>query len=75
MIEYDEYDNEEDSQIGYNRVLLQQLKLNWHAEKNNSLSWRQTQYSLLCSYEIIRLITPGNPKLGTLHHLHYHWKK
>ena len=33
--EYDEYDNEEDSYIGYSRFLLQQLKSNQHAEKNN----------------------------------------
>ena len=36
MNEYDEYDNEEDSYIGYNRFLLQQLKSNHHAEKNIS---------------------------------------
>ena len=36
MNEYDEYDNEEDSYIGYNRFLLQQLKSNQHAEKNIS---------------------------------------
>ena len=35
MNEYNEYDdNEEDSYIGYNRFLLQQLKSNQHAEKN-----------------------------------------
>ena len=32
--EYDEYDNEEDKYIGYNRFLLKQLKSNQHAEKN-----------------------------------------
>ena len=31
--EYDEYDNEEDKYIGYNRFLLKQLKSNQHAEK------------------------------------------
>ena len=36
---YDEYDNQEDSYIAYNRFLLHQLKSNQHAEKNNSLSW------------------------------------
>ena len=41
MNEYDEYDTEEDSYIGYNRFLLQLLKSNQHAEKNNSLSWHQ----------------------------------
>ena len=49
MNEYDKYDNEEDSYIGYNRLLLQQLKPNHHADKNNSLLWHQTQHSLLCS--------------------------
>ena len=53
MNEYDEYDNEEDSYIGYNRFLLQQLKSNQHAEKNNSLSWHQIQYSLPCSYQTL----------------------
>ena len=53
MNEYDEYDNEEDSYIGYNRFLLQQLKSNQHAEKNNSLSWHQTQHSLPCSYQTL----------------------
>ena len=33
MNEYDEYDHEEDSYIGYNRFLLQQLKSNQYAEK------------------------------------------
>ena len=33
MNEYDESDNEEDSYIGYNRFLLQELKSNEHAEK------------------------------------------
>ena len=51
MNEYDEYDNEEDSYIDYNRFLLQQLKSNQHAEKNYYLSWHQTQHSLSCSYQ------------------------
>ena len=51
MNEYDEYDNEEDSYIDYNRFLLQQLKSNQHAEKNNYLSWHQTQHSLSRSYQ------------------------
>ena len=45
MNEYDEYDNEEDSYIGYNRFLLQQLKSNQHDKKNNYLSWHQPQHS------------------------------
>ena len=53
MNEYDEYDNEEDSYIGYNRFLLQQLKSNQHAEKNNSLSLHETQHSLLSSYRYL----------------------
>ena len=53
MNEYDEYDNEEDSYIGYNRFLLQQLKSNQHTEKNNSLSLDQTQHSLPCSYQTL----------------------
>ena len=51
MNEYDEYDNEEDSNIDYNRFLLQQLKSNQHAEKNNYLSWHQTQHCLSRSYQ------------------------
>ena len=51
MNEYDEYDNEEDSNIDYNRFLLQQLKSNQHAEKNNYLSWHQTQHSLSRNYQ------------------------
>ena len=51
MNEYDEYNNEEDSYIGYNRILLQQLKSNQHAEKSNSLFWHQTQYSSPSSYQ------------------------
>ena len=35
MNEYNEYDQEEGSYIGYNRYLLQQLKSNQHAEKKN----------------------------------------
>ena len=53
MNEYDEYDNEEDSYIGYNKFLLQQLKSNQHAEKNNSLSSHQTQHSLPCTYQTL----------------------
>ena len=33
MNEYNEYGNEGDIYIGYNRFLLQQLKSNQHAEK------------------------------------------
>ena len=51
MNEYDEYDNEEDSYIDYNRFLLQQLKSNQHAEKNNFLSWHQTKHGLSRSYQ------------------------
>ena len=53
MDEYDEHNNEEDSYIGYKRFLLQQLKSNQHAEKNNSLSWHLTQHSLTCSYQTL----------------------
>ena len=51
MNEYDGYYNEEDSYISYNRFLLQQLKSKQHAEKNNSLSYHQSQLGLLCSYQ------------------------
>ena len=67
MNEYDEYDNEEDSYIGYNRFLLQQLKSNQHAEKNNSLSWHQTQHSLPCSYQTLNYSANNSWKLQTRH--------
>ena len=47
MNEYDEYDNEKDSYIGYNGFFLQQLKSNQHAD----LSWNQTQHNFPCSYQ------------------------
>ena len=75
MNEYDEYDNEEDSYIGYNRFLLQQLKSNQHAEKNNSLSWHQTQYSLPCSYQTLIYSANNSWKPRPFCHLHYHRKK
>ena len=67
MNEYDEYDNEEDSYIGYNRFLLQQLKSNQHAEKNNSLSWHQTQHSLPCSYQTLNYSANNSWKPQTRH--------
>ena len=67
MNEYDEYDNEEDSYIGYNRFLLQQLKSNQHAEKNNSLSWHQTQHSLPCSYQTLNYLANNSWKPQTRH--------
>ena len=67
MNEYDEYGNEEDSYIGYNRFLLQQLKSNQHAEKNNSLSWDQTQHSLPCSYQALNYSANNSWKHQTRH--------
>ena len=67
MNEYDEYDNEEDSYIGYNRFLLQQLKSNQHAEKNNSLSLDQTQHSLPCSYQTLNHSANNSWKSQTRH--------
>ena len=67
MNEYDEYDNEEDSYIGYNRFLLQQLKSNQHAAKNNSLSWHQTQHNLPCSYHTLNYLTNNSWKPQTRH--------
>ena len=67
MNEYDEYDNEEDSYIGYTRFLLQQLKSNQHAEKNNSLSWHQTQHSLPCSYQTLNYSANKSWKPQTRH--------
>ena len=48
MNEYDESDNEEDSYIGYNRFLLQELKSNEHAEKKKSfiLASNSIQFTL-----------------------------
>ena len=67
MNEYDEYDNEQDSCIGYNRFLLQQLKSNQHTEKNNSLSWYQTQHSLPSSYQTLNYLANNSWKLQTRH--------
>ena len=67
MNEYDQCDKEEDSYIGYNRVLLQQLKSNQHAEKNNSLSWHQTQHSLPCSYQTLNYSGNNSWKPQTRH--------
>ena len=65
--EYDEYDNEEDKYIGYNRFLLKQLKSNQHAEKNIYLSWHQTQHSLPCSYQTLNYLANNSWKLQTRH--------
>ena len=65
MNEYDQCDKEED--IGYNRFLLQQLKSNQHAEKNNSLSWHQTQHSLPCSYQTLNYSAYNSWKPQTRH--------
>ena len=67
MNQYDEYDNEEDSYIGCNRFLLQQLKSNQHAEKNNSLSWHQIQHSLPCSYQTFNYSPNNSWKPQTRH--------
>ena len=67
MNKYDEYDNEEYSYIGHNRFLLQQLKSNQHAEKNNSLSWHQTQHSLPCSYQTLNYSANNSWKPQTRH--------
>ena len=67
MYEYDEHDNEEDSYIGYNRFLLQQLKSNQHAEKNNYLSCHQTQHSLPCSYQTLNY-SANNPQKPQIRH-------
>ena len=67
MNEYDESDNEEDSFIGYNIFLLQELKSNQHAEKNNSLSWHQTQHSLPCSYQTLNYSANNSWKPQTRH--------
>ena len=68
MTEYDEYDNEEDCYIGYYRFLLQQLKSNQHAEKNNSLSWDQTQHILPCSYQTLNYSANNSWKLLETRH-------
>ena len=67
MNEYDEYDNEEDNCIGYNRLLLQQLKSNQHAEKNNSLSWHQTQQKLPCNDQTLNYLANNSWKPQTRH--------
>ena len=65
--EYNEYDNEEESYIGCNRFLMQQLKSSHHAEKNNSLSWHQTQHSLSCSYQTLNYSPNNSWKPETRH--------
>ena len=67
MNEYDESDNEEDSYIGYNIFFLQELKSNQHAEKNNSLSWHQTQHRLPCSYQTLNYSANNSWKPQTRH--------
>ena len=67
MNAYNEYDDEEDNCIGYNRLLLQQLKSNQHAEKNNSLPWHQTQHSLPCSYQTLNYSANNSWKPQTRH--------
>ena len=67
MNEYDEYDNKEHSYIGYNKFLLQQLKSNQHAEKNNFLSSHQTQHSLPCSYKTWKYSANNSWKPQTRH--------
>ena len=67
MNDYDEYDNEEDSYIGYKRFLLKQLKSNQHAEKNNSLSSHQPQHNLPCSYQTLNYSTNNSWKPQTRH--------
>ena len=53
--------------IGYNRFLLQQLKSNQHAERNNSLSWDQSQHSLLCSYQTLNYLADNSWKPQNRH--------
>ena len=61
MNEYDKYDNEEDSYIGYNRFLLQQLKSNQHAEKIIiCLDIRLN--SLPCSYKTLNYLANNSWK-------------
>ena len=67
MNEYNEYDNEEHSYIGYNKFLLQQLKSNQHAEKNNFLSSHQTQHSLPCTYQTLNYSANNSQKPQTKH--------
>ena len=67
MNEYDEYDNEEHSYIGYNKFLLQQLKSNQHVEKNHFLSSHQTQHSLPCSYQTWKYSAINSWKPQTRH--------
>ena len=62
MNAYNEYDDEEDNCIGYNRLLLQQ-----HAEKNNSLSWHQTQHKLPCNYQTLNHLANTSWKPQTRH--------
>ena len=67
MNDYDEYHNEEDSCIGYNRFLMQQSKSNQQAEKHNSLSLYQTQDSLPCSYQTLNYLANNSWKPQTRH--------
>ena len=68
MNECDEYDNEEESYIGYNRFLLQQLKSNQRAQKKkNSLSWHKTQHSLPSSYQTLNYLASNSWKPQTRH--------
>ena len=67
MNEYNEYDdNEEDSYIGYNRFLLQQLKSNQHAEKKKFLSSHE-KLSLPCSYQTLNHSANNSWKPQTRH--------
>ena len=43
------------------------MKSNQHAEKNNSLSWHQTQHSLPCSYQTLNYLTNNSWKPQTRH--------
>ena len=47
--------------------LLQQLKSNQHAGKNNSLSWHQTQHSLPGSYQTLNYLANNSWKPQTRH--------
>ena len=65
--EYHEYDNDDDSCIGYSRFLLQHLKSNQHTEKNNFLSRHQTQHSLPCNYQTLNYLANNTWKPQTRH--------
>ena len=53
--------------VAITRFLLQPLKSNQHAEKNNSLSWNQTQHSLRCSYQTLNYSANDSWKPQTGH--------